>query len=58
MNIHELSNEIFEKSYSRDSLEKLLRKEIALKIETAINLKVKIPDKAPIEIILETLNSK
>ncbi len=59
MTIQNLVNEIFEKSFSRESLERLLTKEIKKKVETAMSYMTNnghiISDN---EIISETLKSE
>jgi len=60
MTIKSLVNEIFEKSFSRESLERLLKREIALKIEKALEIECNsLPsEKSIIEILSETLKSE
>lgn len=67
MTINQLTNEIFEKSFSRDSLERLLTKEIKKKVEFALNCSEDLSDvyffvspdgKTPDKIISETLKSE
>lgn len=59
MTIKNLTQEIFEKSFSRDSLERLLTKEIKRKIETALGIACQdnYQTKCNEEILKETLKS-
>lgn len=56
MKISELVNEIFEKSFGRSDLEKLLTKEIKKKVEYALEMVTS--DKSDKTIIQETLKSE
>ncbi len=60
MKISELTNEIFEKSFSRESLERLLTKEIRKKVEYALTIAcLDNYQTKPNEVILkETLKSE
>lgn len=58
MTINQLTNEIFEKSFSRDSLERLLTKEIKKKVEFALRKEQNGLVMTDNEIILETLKSE
>ena len=55
MTIKNLTNEIFEKSFSRESLERLLTREIKHKLEYAL---LKCNKEVISEIISETLKSE
>ena len=60
MTIKNLTNEIFEKSFSRESLERLLIREIKKKLEYLWEI---IPEDAPVDVksneyISETLKSE
>ena len=56
MTIQNLTQEIFEKSYNRESLERLLTKEIKKKVELALELITS--DKSDKDIVKETLKSE
>ena len=56
MTIQNLTQEIFEKSFSRESLERLLTKEIKKKVEFA--LKTATTDESIQEVINRTLKSE
>ena len=57
MTIKQLVNEIFEKSFSRETLERLLTREIKKKVEFAL-LEKQVGSKLTDEIIKETLKSE
>lgn len=58
MTIKQLTNEIFEKSFSRETLERLLTKEIKKKVEKCLLLRGEDLENPIEKIISETLKSE